>query len=179
MRNLLIPSILVAFALIACASDHPTSIRLLPADGAHTASQLNAPVPLTGKCEAVLAAPVFVSPGVIRQVDTGTCQLSHLGKVSFYSAKLINIAAGTQVTEATFTAANGDSIYVSGNGTNTPSGNGLVAFSTSMNFTSGTGRFANVAGEANATGVANLTTQRSSVTLDGWITYAASDTQGP
>jgi hypothetical protein len=144
-------------------------------DAANPKAQQNVQLPLTGKCEAAMEAPAPVSPGVIRQVDSGSCQLSHLGRVSFYSAKIINVIAGTQVTQATFVGVNGDSIYVTGSGTNTPGSNGIVAFTTTLSFVGGTGRFERVAGEASVTGEANLVTRTSVLELRGTIAYEASD----
>jgi len=131
--------------------------------------------PLTGKCEAVMAQPIFVSRGVIRQIDSGTCQNAHLGRTAFYSDKLINVIAGTQTTQASFTAANGDSLYAVGSGTNVPSGPGLVAFTTELTFVGGTGRFERAEGEASVVGQANLIARVSTLTLEGFIAYTASD----
>lgn len=175
MRVTVICSIVVTLSLTACANHHPTDSASSPDRLSIRSTHENGLLPLNGDCAAAMAPPSVVSPGVIRQVDSGTCRITHLGQVEFYSDKVISVAAGTQVTQATFTAANGDSIYVTGSGTNTPSGNGLVAFVTNLTFVRGTGRFANVAGGATATGEANLTTRRSTLTLEGSISYQASD----
>ncbi len=180
MRFALIPSILFSLFVSGCVGDGPTE-PAGPASSARlkiAAAQQSVPRPLAGKCDALMAPPIFVAPGVIRQIDSGTCQLAHLGRVAFYSDKLINVFAGTQTTQASFTAANGDSVYAVGSGTNTPSGPGLVAFTTALTFVGGTGRFEQVEGEASVVGQANLITRRSTLTLEGSIAYTASDGNG-
>jgi hypothetical protein len=96
-----------------------------------------------------------------------------------YSVKDINFAAGTQVTnELVITAANGDELHGVGVGANSPGGPGRVNFTATMTFTGGTGRFANATGEARVVGVANLVTRSSSMALEGWVSYDASDRSG-
>ena len=181
MRGTIIPSIVLTVGLAACGPAHPTDTTFpAPARlGPPMSTQQDVLLPVSGKCEAAMEAPIFVSPGVIRQVDAGSCEISHLGRVSFHSAKVINVIAGTQVTEASFTAANGDSIYMTGSGTNTPGTNGLVTFSTTLTFVRGTGRFENVEGGASVVGEANLVTRKTTLTLEGTISYAASDSRRP
>jgi hypothetical protein len=98
------------------------------------ATSRNQPVPLTGHCETTFAPhPTQPGPPVVRQIDQGTCQISHLGEAFFYSDKEINFATGTQVTtEASFTAANGDVLYATGSGTSAPSAPGRIGFSATL-----------------------------------------------
>jgi hypothetical protein len=112
---------------------------------------------------------------VYRQVDTGACQLSHLGHAALYSVQDIDFAAGTQVSvELTFTAANGDVLRATNVGTSAPDGPG-VRFRGTTTFTGGTGRFANAIGQARLEGTANFLANTAEFTVvDGWIGYGAS-----
>src|SRR5688500_8334296 len=113
-------------------------------------------------------------PPVPRQVDTGVCQLSHLGRTTIRSVQDIDLATGTQVSvELTFTAANGDVLRATNVGTSAPSGPG-VRFQGNATFSGGTGRFANATGVARLEGTANFLTNTAAFTVvDGWIAYEA------
>lgn len=173
MRYASIPSIVFLFGLTSCTGDISTDVL-----GTVETSRLNIAgvrtgegVPIKGRCEAVLSPPSFVSRGFIRQIDSGTCQLAHLGRAAFYSDKVINLGAGTQVTQASFTAANGDSLFAVGSGTNVLSGPGRVTFATTLTFIGGTGRFETAQGHARVEGEADLVARRSTLTLEGSINY--------
>ena len=175
-----VPAVLLTVALAGCGGATPTAIDPETPALARTAAKSQRLVqrPITGHCETVLAPIQVLRPGVVRQVDTGTCQLSHLGRAEFTSDKVIQIAAGTQTTEATFTAANGDILRAVGAGTSAPSGPGLVSFSATLTFVGGTGRFSHATGQARVEGTANMITRTASLELDGWIAYDASDRSG-
>lgn len=179
MRARNVPAALLTLALPALAGcgrpDSPTIAA--PGTPAPDRAAGGAPSarPLTGRCETVLEPTRFIRPGVIGQVDTGVCQLAHLGRAEFYSAKVIDLATGTQTTEATFTAANGDVLRAAGAGTNSPAGPGRARFTATLTFTGGTGRFARASGEARVTGEADLVARTSTLTLEGAVAYAASD----
>lgn len=170
--------VLLTLALAAC-SQAPSTV-LAPdtpahAQGVASATHADVAAPFTGSCETELSPAEILSPGVIRQVDTGSCGLSHLGFTHFLSDKVIRIAAGTQTTEATFTAANGDILRAVGTGTNSPAGPGRVRFTMALTFAGGTGRFAGATGEARAEGESDLVGRRAALTLNGRIAYEASD----
>jgi len=128
-------------------------------------------VPLRGRCDLDIQPAQFISPGVIRQVDVGHCQLAHLGKSTLISDKVINFFTGTQTTKIVITAANGDVLYGSGAGTNTMIAPGRVAFRVELTFTGGTGRFAGASGGAASEGEADLVSATSSLQMTGWLTY--------
>ena len=119
--------------------------------------------------------PPFPLPAVHRQVDTGTCQLAHLGRAALHLVQDIYFATGTQVSiEFTFTAANGDVLRATNVGTSAPSGTG-VRFQGTTTFVGGTGRFADATGEARLEGTANFLTNTAEFTIvDGRIAYDAS-----
>jgi hypothetical protein len=170
------PTILLALALAGCADPAPT--RPAPASATFarsgSAAASAATRPISGRCELTIG-PLPSAPPIIRQTDTGTCQLSHLGRTSFEGVLEVNLATGAQRGERTLTAANGDVLRVVSVGTSAPSGPGLVSFVFVATFTGGTGRFANATGQARGEGTANLATRTTVLTLDGWIAYDASD----
>ena len=177
MRGSRIPSMALASAIVAA-----TLIGC--ADGARTVAAPDAPRlsrsvvtsrPIGGECTTTFVPPAFPPPLTFQQVDVGTCQLSHLGRVAIYSLQDINIVTGTQTSVVyTYTAANGDILRAVNVGTNTPNGAG-VRFSATTTFVGGTGRFAHATGEGHIEGSASFITNTATYTLDGWIAYDASD----
>jgi hypothetical protein len=180
MRRVLNPRPVLAMVLMAgCSADLPT----MPNDGAfgvqtsypvelqasHHGAQPT--VPIRGTCELAIQPAEPVGPGVIRQLDVGTCRISHLGMTTMVSDKLINLAAGTQTTEVIFTAANGDLLHASGSGTNSMTAPGLVAFRVELTLTGGTGRFSDATGMVVSEGVANLANAQAHLTMAGTIRY--------
>jgi hypothetical protein len=134
---------------------------------------------IEGRCELTFNPPPLPLPPVHRQIDTGTCWFSHLGRTELYGVQDIVFAAGTQSGERTFTAANGDVLHAVHAGRSAPSGPGVVSFTTTITFVGGTGRFANVQGQMTGEGTANLLTRTTVVTNEGWIAYDAADRASP
>lgn len=168
----ILAAIALTVSVVACGSDvQPTAAatRVPSKPNAVKAGQ-----PFSGRCETSFAPPTFPPPPVIRQVDDGICQLSHLGRTSAHTVQDIDIVAGTQQSlEITFTAANGDILRAATVGTNTPNGSG-VSFQATMTFSGGTGRFANATGQATVSGAANFQTNTAWFEVDGEITYGNS-----
>ncbi|HSK19239.1 MAG TPA: hypothetical protein VK912_08865 [Longimicrobiales bacterium] len=157
----------LAFLLAGCSADSLTepvqlSSGLLDAVG---------PVPFSVRCEMVIQPPTPVGPGLLHQIDTGTCHGTHIGRAQLTSDKIINVVNGTQTLETTFVAANGDELRGTGTGTNTPVGPGLIAFTATLTFDGGTGRFADASGQATITGQADLGAGRSHMTAKGSIEF--------
>jgi hypothetical protein len=136
----------------------------------NTASPSAPERPFHGSC-ALSFEILEIDFPILRQRDTGTCQLAHLGRSLFDGELVINLITRTQEGTRTFTAANGDELYASVVGASTPAGPGLIAFSATFTFTGGTGRFENASGTATGTGVANQTTGATSVSLHGALRY--------
>ncbi len=134
--------------------------------------------PITGRCETAFNPPPFPLPPVHEQVDRGSCQMAHLGRSEFSGVQVIDFAAGTQSGERTFTAANGDVLRATHEGTSAVTGPGRVSFTATLTFVGGTGRFAHATGQATARGSASLATSTASFTLDGWIAYDGADGRG-
>jgi hypothetical protein len=163
MQRRTLRTILLTFALAGCSADSATN-PLSP-------SFQMQPTPFQGHCELAIQPATPVSPGVVHQLDLGDCILSHLGKSTMISDKIINFAAGTQVTQITYTAANGDILYANGGGTNQMVAPGVVAFQGTVTFEGGTGRFADATGTATFSGSAHFATGRSQLTTSGTIAY--------
>jgi hypothetical protein len=180
MRRILNPRPGLALLLLAgCSAGLPT-IPDAGESGAETSHPVELPasqngaqpaVPVRGSCELAIQPPEPVGPGVIRQLDVGTCRISHLGMSTMVSDKLINLAQGTQTADVIFTAANGDMLYASGNGTNSMTAPGQVSFRVELTFTGGTGRFSDATGMMVSVGVADLANAQAHLTMAGTIEY--------
>ena len=142
MRGLQASAIAFGVALFGCREGLPTTSGAESAPSLSRSSGAITVQPLAGKCDTSFDPPPLPPPPALRQVDTGTCQMTHLGRAAFYAIQDIDLASGTQSsTEITFTAPNGDILRASSTGTSTPNGPG-VAFNAVMSFVGGTGRFA-------------------------------------
>jgi hypothetical protein len=160
----------LAFLLAACSADTLTDATE-PVQLSADLRQASPAVPFKGRCEMAIQPPTPIGPGLLHQIDIGTCEATHLGRASLESDKVINIIAGTQTLETLFVAANGDELRGTGTGTNTPVAPGRIAFTATLTFAGGTGRFADASGEVQITGEADLVAGRSSMTTSGWIRY--------
>lgn len=176
MRTIATATILITLtgALAGCAGEPASTAP--PDEPNLDRAAASASLALTGRCETSFAPPQYPLPPVLRQVDVGTCQLSHLGRAAMYLVQDIHFATGTQVSvEFTFTAPNGDVLRAANVGTSAPSGPG-VRFQGTTTFVGGTGRFANAIGEARLEGTANFLTNTATIAVvDGWIAYDASE----
>jgi hypothetical protein len=128
-------------------------------------------VPIRGTCELAIQPAQPVGPGLIRQLDVGTCRISHLGRSMLVSDKIINLVGGTQTTDVAITAANSDMLYGNGGGTNAMVAPGLVAFRAELTITGGTGRFTGATGMIVLEGTADLANAQSRLTMAGTISY--------
>ncbi|CAA9312915.1 MAG: hypothetical protein AVDCRST_MAG68-1356 [uncultured Gemmatimonadetes bacterium] len=175
MRTATLPLPLLALFLAACGSPAPSA----PLPDGRTPALNSAARPVSGECETTFTPPPFPPPPSFTQVDTGTCQLAHLGRVDLRSEQTINFAAGTQSGERTLTAANGDILRAVHTGTSRLAGPGQVRFAATLRFVGGTGRFAGATGTARAEGTAHLGSRTATMRIvDGWIAYAAQDRSG-
>ena len=166
-RHVFIAPVL-ALALTACGSELPSGpVAALDAQF----SEVGQDRPFKAECSLRIQPPTVLSPGVIAQIDSGDCQALHLGKSTLLSDKVINLAAGTQTIQLTFTAANGDLLRGTGTGTNVMVAPGIVQFTADVTFTGGTGRFVHAAGRAVINGQANIAQASSAMVMEGFIQY--------
>lgn len=167
------PIVATALGMIlpaGCGAELPT-IPGAEDFGAQASHQAAPAVPIRGTCELAIQPAEFVSPGVIRLVDVGTCRISHLGRSTMVSDKIINLEAGTQTAGMAITAANGDKLFASGSGTNTMVAPGRAVFRVELTITGGTGRFTDASGTMVSEGTADLANAQSQLTMAGTIRY--------
>jgi len=173
MRMLHASVILLAVSMLGCDREGlPTPPAIGLSTMQATRSDQIVSRPLSGKCDTAFDPPPLPPPPILRQVDVGTCQMTHLGRAAMFAVQEIDLASGTQTSvEVTFTAPNGDVLRASSSGTSVPNGPG-VAFSATMTFAGGTGRFARASGSARLEGQASFVTNTATFTFsDGWIAY--------
>lgn len=169
-----------AVLAMACGGDTQTGPRPSAATPVST-SQSSADAaghlrPIQGSCDAAIISLVSVPPTTAREVVTGSCLISHLGKTTFYLQQIIDYTTFVGTSEVlTFTAANGDVLRATSITQGTPTGPASVSLAGTFVFTGGTGRFANATGQANFTGTADFATGRSQFTMRGGIAYGKSD----
>lgn len=174
MRTPIAPVALVALVFSACIDGAPTAPAtsvIRASSGSGTLQTSSASRPFKGSCTTTFSPPPFPLPPTLHQIDIGNCNLTHLGASVFYGELDINFAAGTQSGWRRLTSANGDVVYVTTTGTSRMSAPGQVAFTAQLTIVGGTGRFAEATGSAVGTGVANIATRSTSLTIDGSIRY--------
>jgi hypothetical protein len=163
---------LLTCSFAGCADRAPTSPPPASIPSLGVAAQRSGTArPFKGSCTTTFNAPTFPLPPVIHQIDTGTCELTHLGRTDLYGELDINFATGTQSGWRTLTAANGDELRLTVTGRNAGAVGGVVTIDAQLTIVGGTGRFAGATGTARATGTATLATRSTSVSIEGTIDY--------
>jgi hypothetical protein len=143
-----------------------------PRPGAPPSLRAAGPIerPWQARCEG---ASTFT--GATSQVIVGTCQMSHLGRVTFVADETFVLGPVTTVASTTtFTAADGDLLYATATGTATFADDGTIALAGTWTVVGGTGRFAGATGTAVQQGTARLTSPTSGTgtyTLEGRLVY--------
>lgn len=168
--------------LAACAGDAPTGLAV---DGVSASSSrsgagpmASAAKPISGRCETQVTPLPSEVPTLFPHTVSAQCQISHLGRTSFFMHQLADFGAGTlSSSDVTFTAANGDVLRATETGLVVPTATG-VRFSGTFVFTGGTGRFEHATGTATFAGTANTTTYTGMFTMEGHVSYDASDRGG-
>jgi len=178
MRYHATPAVLMSLVVTACSGDALTSLRPTTVDATSTVaahSSQDSGIPsrshsMVGHCELrTLATIPSPAPPVFQQTAVGTCQLSHVGQAAVHFIQVVNFGTSTQQSrELTYTTADGDVLRAMSAGTSTRTATG-VAFSSTIIFLGGTGRFAGATGQAHAQGTANLVAGTSEYSLQGWI----------
>ena len=172
MRPSMISAALIAVTVTACADTALTITDPLPSVSSAKSRASVAELRVFGDCETGFAPPPFPLPPAIRQIDTGTCRIAHLGRSAFYAEQDISFATGSAASaDIRFTAANGDVLRATSVGVFVPNGPG-VRISGVLTFAGGTGRFANATGEARIEGQVDFITNTTTFSfVDGWLTY--------
>ena len=141
-----------------------------------TASASATPVrPLKGTCVTTFTIDFTVLPPVAHIF--GTCRLTHLGATRYEALQRL-LPDDVVVSDATYTAANGDKLFVHATGQGTMVGPAMLALTFSEWITGGTGRFAHVVAPPlngppsdTGTGLIDLAGSTGTFTSKGWIAY--------
>lgn len=166
-----IPSVLVALLVGACL-------------GAVSPASARPTVPIRGAVAGSVTVIPLTGGATYRLENTGTGTISHLGRVETRWAipavelDLLNriLTVANPEWTGVITTASGDEIrgrYTFPSTTIPFTAQGDVHFTAELVITAGTGRFANAAGQATATGHANIFTRSFHITLEGEMSPAA------
>ena len=172
---------LLTLAFIAACADSTQSAPTAPGTpqvARAAAVNHGAPTrPIQGRCESVLEPFPDALPPQLPQRVTGTCQLAHLGRVTYDFVHVIDFTTSPitfTTSTLTFTAANGDVLRAPGVGFAFPNAAGF-AISGTYTFAGGTGRFTNATGYVNFVGQAAVPAFTATLSLVGEIAYDAPD----
>ena len=167
--------LLALLALTACAE--PWSAEPAELTGAPEAS-LSAARPAGGTCDLVsrtILPPEPGQPANVRHLQLGyECQLRHLGRTTATNEETSTFTpTGIIISNtATYTAANGDQLFVTFSGTATlPDANLAVSISGTETVTGGTGRFAGATGSLSRTGTVSTASLSGRFEMVGTINY--------
>src|SRR5215210_7588990 len=98
--------ILATLAFAGCSGGDVTGLTPIAPDltrpGATTRAA--AATHVSGSCETTPVAPPVVTFPILRQEDTGICQLSRLGRATLRTSRIVNLVTQTQVADVAFTA---------------------------------------------------------------------------
>lgn len=112
-------------------------------------------------------------------VSTGEGNATHLGRFVFHSLTHadftdldnITVSGGTETNPVTFTAANGDELYLTFSGTGQPNDDNTYTVIRNFEIIGGTGRFEGADGSFSSTSTAAFTTTAESVSLAGTVYF--------
>jgi hypothetical protein len=181
--------------LVSCADRSPVAPTSDHAAQAQSRQLQTVDRPIKGDCPTTFT---FIDPSqagacaVFQQVPSafiaigGRCEVSHLGRTALNAVQQLVFqldASGQPVLVggqpvviqlrncSTLTAANGDELVHTTIGDVTLAGPAQVAFSGSMTFVGGTGRFSAASGSATFSGTASLATNTGAFSFEGTVVY--------
>ena len=172
--------ILAATCLLlpACSTNQPTapsSAALVDASGAAMSQSVQSR-PFGGHCDTdiTILPPLPGDPvNLLRLHIQDICQLQHLGRTTAIAEQTVTFTGPTMAIASnttTYTAANGDQLFATWNGTSVSDGP-LVTFSGPERYVGGTGRFSGATGASAITGTASFVTNTGQFTSAGTLTY--------
>lgn len=132
--------------------------------------------PFASSCDTDIAiSPPLLgdAPNVLRLRILYVCQVTHLGRATATTEQIVIFTSATTAVASstgTYTAANGDQLFVTWTGTATSNGPDN-AFSGTETFTGGTGRFAGASGSSWVSGTASFATMTGHFTSQGTLGY--------
>ena len=135
-----------------------------------TASAAAAETPLKGTFNGIeTGETVFPIRSITRE---GTGNATYLGKYTSHLTGEINLLTSHATGDATFTAANGDTLTTTGDGQATPTTTpGVLSIVEVYTITGGTGRFADATGAFTLKNIVTQATGVSTGTLSGAIDH--------
>jgi hypothetical protein len=152
---------------------HPLFVALVAAFAVSLASvavsAVAAETPFKGTVNAVETGQVIFPIRFLDRVGTGTA--THLGRYTEHVVMQINVLTMTSTGTATFTAANGDTLFASVVGQATRTGPTVLSIVEVYTITGGTGRFADATGTFTLKSTVEQTTGVSSGTFSGAIDH--------
>jgi hypothetical protein len=156
-----------SLALAACADRRSDDTPFAPQFAGQGVSRM----PFGGSCHTEVTMT-----GETTMFFTGVCQLRGIGRVTVlaYQTLTFTQAGIVMANTSTYTTPAGDEIYGTFEGVGFPDPDApqtAVVFSGHETYRGGTGRFADIAGSAHATGGASLATLTGHYTTHGTITF--------
>ncbi len=178
----IIPSLICAALLAACADATPTGLVPAAAPGV-VAAEAN-PVPLTLHCDCGnFQFPPDQPEGGLHGLLDGVCQISHLGRATVHIDQtdmttgfdpVRGLVLGWFTGEEVITAANGDVLLIRHEGPTTLNPVTIeVTFGGTIAIHGGTGRFAGATGTGTFAGAASVPGNQGHYDLEAMIQYAA------
>ena len=132
-------------------------------------SAVAAETPFKGTVNAVETGTVVFPTRFLDREGTGTA--TYLGKYTEHATFQVNVLTLSGTGPATFTAANGDTLFTSGVGQATPISPTVVSIVEVYTITGGTGRFADATGTFTLVRTLDQTTGVSTGTFSGAIDH--------
>jgi hypothetical protein len=169
-------TIVAATVLAACADSALEPGAGPNAVGTPVALEAASSRPAGGTCtfQKTPLPPEPGQPANVRHLHIDElCQLLHLGRaIGSAEETVTSTATGPVFTNSTtYTAANGDRLFVTFSGTGTVPVDGVVSFSGTETVTGGTGRFAGASGSLDRAGTVSILTLTGEFETSGAITY--------
>jgi len=128
-----------------------------------------AETPFKGTVNAVETGTVVFPTRFLDREGTGTA--TYLGRYTEHITMQINLLTSHSIGDATFTAANGDTLTASVEGQATPASPGVLSIIEVYTITGGTGRFADATGNFTLESTLDTTTGVSSGVFSGAIDH--------
>jgi hypothetical protein len=170
--------ILIATVLAGCAESAVEPGAAPDRSGAPVTLAAAASRPAGGSCTLVSRTILPAEPGQppnVRRLELDyVCHLEHLGRTTASAQETATFTATGPiiVNSTTYTAADGDQLFVNFNGTGTPPDqNAVVSVSGTETVTGGTGRFAGASGSLSRTGSVSTASLAGEFEMSGTITY--------
>lgn len=161
---------------VGCSTENPLAIP--SQDSINDNSPINlakkVEVPIKGSYVTTIENLQVVGPGLVSMNVIGKGLVSHLGNSTVFIAQTANYTTNPLSLispTVVFTAANGDELHSSGVGTFTDDGMGNSAFTGTLYFDGGTGRFSTATGSVTYNGSANVAAAKGQFTFEGIVKY--------